>query len=109
VDDYVIIASTRALAESLAQLAAAPPSAAMVATNALLRLDGPAVLAALRDNRAMLIAQTMIRQSSDRSQAEAEVDLLLDLLTRLETFEVELKSEAQNLRLDIAFSVRDAQ
>jgi hypothetical protein len=51
----------------------------------------------------------MIRQSSDRSQAEAEVDLLLDLLTRLETFEVELKSEAQNLRLDIAFSVRDAQ
>lgn len=118
VADYVIITSTRDLAEKLAALAADPSATTTSADNALLEIDGAAVLAAMRDNRAQLIAQHMIRNGADKVDAEQGVDLLLQAMSYLGGAQMKLAATDGDpdapgapgmLRLDLGATFNDPE
>lgn len=107
VGDYVILTSTRWLAEQLVPIAQQSASAT-VPENTLLVVEGPAILAALQDNRAQLVAQNMIQSGNSKEQAERAIDLLMEVVSQLQSADLKLVSDADQLRLEFGLKVRKA-
>ncbi len=101
VGNQVVIASTKPLAEELAGLLQSRQEVQRLGDNTRIELDGPAAVAALRDNRSQLVAQNMIQQGHDKAAAEKEVDLFLEMLGYLRGAEVKLTPEPGLLRLEV--------
>ncbi len=80
VDDRIMIASTRGLAEDLIKAAKAQKADESIEENTLIELDGPALLQSLKDNRETLISQNMLEKGHTPAQAKQEIDTLLELV-----------------------------
>jgi hypothetical protein len=98
VGDAVVVASTTALARSLAtqiggpDAAERPADADAVGTglNTLVQVNGPALHQALVDNRDYLIAQNMLEKGTTKQEAEAQVQVFLSILRAFEQLRVQL-------------------
>jgi hypothetical protein len=82
--DYLMLCSTREIAQELADLAAAEKqagkAAATVAENTAIELDAKGIAALLHENREQLVANNMLTKGQDRPAAEQEIDFLVGLL-----------------------------
>ena len=102
-DDYLIIASTRRIAEDLADLIASGPKAAddMRATHTLVTADGLGIGQILHADREQLIAKNMLEKGHERAQAEREVDLFISLVESVKDAKVRITQDDRALRLEV--------
>lgn len=97
-DDYLIISSTRQLADQiLAEVRQREP--ATVEANTLALINGAALKHALKQNAEALIAQNMLEQGNDRKTAQQQIDIFLRLLDFAKSAAVELKVHPNRLNL----------
>jgi hypothetical protein len=103
-DDYLILASTRHIAEDLADLTGASgdkPRKDMGATHTLISADGSGIGRLLHVNREQLIAQNMLEKGHERAAAEREVDGLIALVEAVKDAKVRLTQNDRLLRLEV--------
>ena len=96
---YLIISSTRALGEELAELAGEANSQKTLTTNTRMRFDVRRIRNLLELNRESLVAQSMLEKGNDRQQAEHETDLLLAALESLDSGELDLQVAPDQMTL----------
>ena len=107
VDDAVVIASTRSLAEQLldaleARASAVPRNAntsGAPRANTAIRLQAAPLRAVLAENRERLVAQNMLEKGHNRQEAEGEIDALLGLLDCVDKAELALMTSSDRLEL----------
>ncbi len=101
-NDFMIISSTTTLAREIAEhtksLGDAPTSSN---SNAILAIDGRHLSTILAENRAALVANDMLENGNDRKQSERQVDLLLESLRLIRTLTIDLRTEAEQLSLEL--------
>ena len=108
-DDALILSSTKALAEELADLVAKESKAAargkpvVIRENTVVELDAGASAELLRENREPLIAQNMLEKGHDRAAAEREIDLVLTIAEAFKGAALRLTptENAMTLELDV--------
>jgi hypothetical protein len=103
-DDYLILASTRHIAEDLADLtgaSGAKPAKDLGATHTLISADGSGIGQILHLDREQLIAQNMLNKGNDRAAAERDVDGLISLVESVKDAKVRLTQNDRLLRLEI--------
>jgi hypothetical protein len=103
-NEYLVLASTRHIAEDLADLIGGnqgKPAADLRDTHTLLTADGAPVAQILRADREQLIAQNMLEKGHDRAQAEREVDWLISIVESVTNARICLARNDRALRLDI--------
>ncbi len=107
VDERIIIASTRILAEELIALAKKEKPDSTIDQNMLIELDGAAALQSLRDNRESLIAQNMLEQGNTPQQAALEIDSLLEVVSHIKSmqFGMTFKDKWATIDLDIKLNL----
>ncbi|HMP79891.1 MAG TPA: hypothetical protein PKD54_10600 [Pirellulaceae bacterium] len=93
--DLLILSSTRSLAEQIAS--AQDSTTPDTKTNFWLHLEGPALSDVLRLNRQLLVVQNMIEQGTDKPTAEGNVELMLNALSWVQTFDSRLNVNADEL------------
>lgn len=97
-----VVSSTAQLARELVQAKGSEAAVEDLNTDAILRA---AVLKdVLSDNRDQLISQNMLEEGHTREEAEAAIQLLLELIGYFDDASVRLK--VQDSRLDLMFQVR---
>ncbi len=97
-DDYLIISSTRQLADQiLSHVKDQPPATAD--SNTLLLVSGAALKHVLKQNAEALIVQNMLEQGNDRQTAQQQIDIFLRLLDFMKSATAELKVHAERLNL----------
>ncbi len=87
-DQRFVLASTRELAEQMAQ--GQPTAPASESANTMMRLDMTQLNAVLQENRDQLIAQNMLEEGHSRQQAEQEIDRLFSILDLFEEVALQL-------------------
>jgi len=103
-NDYLILASTRHIAEDLADLTGAggdKPAHDLGATHTLITADGAGIGQILHLDREQLIAQNMLEKGHDRATAEKEVDWLISLVESAKNAKLRLTQNDRLLRLEI--------
>ncbi len=104
-DDKLILSSTRLLAEKLrdgnleAETAKRNGSRANWTTNSHLTLLAGPLATILRKNREILITNNMLENSSDREEAEAQIDLLISMVQLTNALDITIKSTSKQLAL----------
>jgi hypothetical protein len=73
-----VVASTKSLARDL--VSASPPSQRSIEDNTRARLHAGVLRQVLNDNRGQLIAQNMLEDGNSREEAEAIIDLVLEVV-----------------------------
>lgn len=108
-DTHVIICSTKALAEELADLTAKAPAKAAAGTvdNTRIEMDGKVAAELLKIDREPLIAQNMLEKGHDRAAAEKEIGVLVALVDFLRDAKVRLAQTDKAVRLEV--EVKTAQ
>ena len=108
VGDRFILASTKALAQELAELAAkeAKPS---VGVNTALQIHTAALRQILQDNREPLIAQNMLEKGHDQAAAEKEIDLLMKIVQAIQGANVSLTTDDHLLRFSAELKLETAK
>ncbi len=103
-DDYLILASTRHMAEDLADLTGAAgvkPPEDLRPTHTLIWADGAGIGQILHLDREQLIAQNMLEKGHDRAAAEREIDGLISLVEVIKDAKVRLTQDDRLLRLEV--------
>lgn len=106
-DDFMIISTTAALAREIAEYTKSFGDAPTASnSNSVFTLDGRHLSAILAKNRATLVANDMLENGNDRRQAERRIDALLDLLPLIRQLTINLRTEVDqlNLELDCSFA-----
>ena len=104
-DDKLILSSTRLLAEQLrdgnheVEPAKRNGSRANWTTNSHLTLLADPLAAILRKNREILITNNMLENSSDREEAETQIDLLISMIQLTNVLDITIKSTSKQLAL----------
>ncbi len=101
-DQLLIVSSTRALAEQL--LAARGKRGPQTKANMAMRVDFPALEKILGDNRQQLIVQNVLENGSTQEEAAGEVDIILKLLSLVQSFEMDLERSDGQIRLQAILS-----
>jgi hypothetical protein len=102
VGDRFILSTTKQLALDLAELVVSEgPAANESRLNTLVRTDAQMLREVLADNREPLIAQNMLENGHDRTQAENEINGLLDALQHVRDAAVRLESDDRSLSLSV--------
>ena len=103
--DYLILCSTRQLANDLADLAAKQGAGAdagkPIPQNTLIEVTAGPVGELLRANREQLIAQNILEKGHSREAAEKEVDLLVTLVNAVSGAKVSLTPTDKQITLEI--------
>jgi hypothetical protein len=99
-----IIASTKSLARDL--VSASPPSQPSIADNTRIRLHADVLRRVLGDNRGQLIAQNMLEDGNSREEAEAIIDLVLEVVGLFEDASLRLATSDDQLNLDLQVRVQ---
>ena len=97
---YMIVSSTRELAEELAELASHADPDATDSKHLAISVDGKMLSEVLQENRDPLVIQNMLEEGSDRETAEKEIDMALSLLQFVKQAQVDLTLDNGQLRLD---------
>lgn len=97
-----ILASSRSLAEALI----AAPTAAAAPANISAELSVPILQQVFSDNRDAIVSGNMLSKGQTREEADAELDLLLQLLSWFHNASARLTPNADTLQLE--FSLRTA-
>ena len=101
-DKYMMLCSTRQIAEQLADAVekegVAKPT---IADNLRIEIDGTAVAQLIHDDREQLIAQNMLEKGHDRAAAEKEIDLLETLVGYVSKAKVRLTPMEHSVTLQI--------
>ncbi len=102
VGDSVIISSTIPLAKQLAKQLQLPADSAATnskpstkITNTILQVSGTALLQTLTDNLDQLIAQNMLEEGHSKDEAEAEIGMLLSIITLFKDASLQLEFDTQ--------------
>ena len=104
-DDKLILSSTRLLAEQLrdgnheAEAAKRNGNRANWTTNSHLTLLADPLATILRKNREILITNNMLENSSDREEAETQIDLLISMIQLTNALDITIKSTSKQLAL----------
>jgi hypothetical protein len=107
VDDSFIIASTRGLALELAQLIEKQGPGGTAGTNFQLRIDGLSLIGALADNRGQLVAQNMLEKGHDEAAAEAEINVVMKIVSAFRETSAELTTSDNMLRFRWEVKLRE--
>jgi len=104
-DDKLILSSTRLLAEKLrdgnheAEPAKRNGNRANWTTNSHLTLLAGPLASILRKNREILITNNMLENSSDREEAETQIDLLISMIQLTNALDITIESTSKQLAL----------
>ncbi|HIA63281.1 MAG TPA: hypothetical protein EYN93_10365 [Planctomycetaceae bacterium] len=104
-DDKLILSSTRLLAEKLrdgnqeAESAKRNSNRGNWTTNTHLTLLAGPLASILRKNREILITNNMLENSSDREEAETQIDLLISMVQLTNALDITIKSTSKQLAL----------
>ena len=102
--DRFVLASTAALAK---QLAEAPANNEDTDLNTSLVLNAPVLNDILNDNREQLISQNMLQDGHSRDEAEAAIDLLLEIVRCFKGAGLSLDREGDQLALKFHLDVNE--
>jgi hypothetical protein len=102
-DDYLMLCTTRQIAEELADLAAKQGHGKIgaIAENTRIEADGIIAAELLRLNREQLVSQNMLEKGHDRAAAEKEVDSLLTLVDFIRNATIRLFPNDKTVRLEV--------
>ena len=101
-DDYLILSTTRQLAEELADMALGDHQAnGSSPANTLVEVDGRIVADLLHQNREQLIAQNMLEKGHDQAAAEREIDALITVANILRGAEIRLTPTDNSVRINL--------
>jgi hypothetical protein len=100
VGDRFVLASTPELARSIVDQLHQPEARHATPHNLAVQFDPTELAAVLSENRAALVAQTLLQEGTSPPQAEAQVDLLLELLRRAPPGYLRLTHEGHALVLE---------
>ncbi|HET6247031.1 MAG TPA: hypothetical protein VFE47_04970, partial [Tepidisphaeraceae bacterium] len=101
-DKYMMICSTKQIAEQLADLAEKQADAkGTTADNTFVRIDGAAVASMIHEDREPLIAQNMLDKGHERPAAEKEIDTLAALVGLVQDAELRLTPSAHAIQLEV--------
>ena len=104
-DDKLILSSTRLLAEKLrdgnqeAESAKRNSNRGNWTTNTHLTLLADPLATILRKNREILVTNNMLENSSDREEAETQIDLLISMVQLTNALDITIKSTSKQLAL----------
>jgi hypothetical protein len=98
--NYLMLCSTKQIAEELADLAAKPAST-KAKENTLLEVAAQPIGKLLQDNREQLIAQNMLEKGHSRAEAEKEVDVFVALVNAVKNARVSLTPTDKTISLDV--------
>jgi hypothetical protein len=101
--DRCILASSQSLARKLISM----DDAAMERTevNSQANLDAKTLRSILADNRSQLISQNRLQEGNSQEEAEANIELLLQLLGYFHGISASLGAQDDHLRLQLALEV----
>jgi hypothetical protein len=105
--DRLILSSTEPLARQL--VSQASPEQSSEPVNTVAQFDANTLQAILRDNRPQLVAQNMLEKGHDQAAAQAEIGLLLDLLSFVKDASLTLQTSEQQLQLEVALELANPQ
>lgn len=105
VGDRLILTSNKSLAEELLELFQKPQAITGLGDNTRVSLSSDAALAAMEDNKAQLVALTMIQQGSDRVSAEQALGFAFDALRMLREVELKLTPKPGLLKLKLGLKL----
>ncbi len=103
VGNRCVIASSKSLAKALTELGDSDQPTIEVNTKA--NLDAQVLRDVLADNRSQLVAQNMLEEGHSREEAEAAIDLLLQVLDYVHGASASLETEDGHLKLKLSFEV----
>lgn len=103
-----VVASTKSLAQALANATATAQSAAeatrVVNTDAVIHFD--ALREILSDNRGQLVAQNMLSDGHTKEEAEKEIGVLLELVGWFDQLAISLDTTENEIRLNAEVNVK---
>ncbi len=99
-----VVASTESLAREL--VSAAPPSQQSIEENTRARLHAGVLRQVLNDNRGQLIAQNMLEDGNSREEAEAVIDLVLEVVDYFNDASLSLRTGDGQLNVDLQVHVK---
>jgi hypothetical protein len=113
IGDRFIIASTKSLAESLADAAKKPQGKSAkpgrAAVNTELSVDAALAAKMLDDNREQLVAQSILDKGHDKKKAEAEVKTITDIVSWFQSASLRLTTPADRVELELAIQFAPAK
>jgi hypothetical protein len=105
--DYLMLCSTKQLAEELAELSAKPSAAVEpVRQNTLIEVSPGPIAELLRANREQLIAQNILEKGHAREAAEKEVDLLVTLVDAVGGATISLVPTDKQITLELELKAK---
>lgn len=102
-EKHIILAATHQLATDLLA-GTRKPTPRPAGENLQLEVYAAPLMASLRDNQETLIAQNMLEKGHDRPQAEAEIEILFEILGHLGKSGLALVQKPDRLDLEWTFS-----
>ena len=104
--DRMILATSRHLAEELADLSQNPAAEGTITENTLIEVNGQRAAELIRDNREQLIAQNMLEKGHDRATAEKEIGVLQALVGYVDGAKLRLVPAEKSVRLDLELKLK---
>lgn len=110
-NDWFVIASTRKIAEDLAQAGLENATSNDPTTNTAIKIYGKPAMEILSQNAEQLIAQNMLEEGNDRPQAKAQIDLLLKLvgLVKDTTLSLENSDGKMSLKFGLELDLQETK
>jgi hypothetical protein len=102
--DRFVVASTDRLARELVQ--AGEPADDLESTNTHVKLEGGVLKQVLNDNRGQLVSQNMLEDGNSRAEAEATVDLLLQVVGYFEKASASITVRPDQLGIELGLQVK---
>ena len=102
-DDRFIVSSTKALAKDLLT---ADPNSGAIKDNTQAALSADSLQAVLNDNRGQLIAQNMLEEGHTREEAEAVIDLILEVIGFFDSASLRLGVADKTMDLEVDLRVK---
>jgi hypothetical protein len=102
----VIVSSHIDLARKIVAAQGSPELKTLSASNTLLSVDGASLTKVLKDNREQLISNNVLEKGHSRKQAEAETDMLLNILGMLQDLNGSLGFQPESASLSVSLNVK---
>ena len=104
--DYLMLCSTRQIAEQLADLSATAAAKATIPQNTLIQLNAAPIAELIHENRQTLIARNMLEKGHDRAAAEQEIDLFGKIVDYFRSGQISLTSASDSVKLEMELQTK---
>ena len=109
-NDYMILCSTKQLAEELADLTAKESGQdPTIPENTAIEIIARPVAELIHENRDQLVVQNMLEKGHDRAAAEKEIGLLESLVGYFENAKIRLAPTDKSIRLEVELKAASVQ